>query len=163
MARELAKRSLCDRDQVGCVITDVNNKVIGEGYNGPPRGFWHGNAGCTQWCQRTVNASIAMKLDGREDRGLSADYSDCPSLHAEANALLTSDRTLRMGGTIYVTSDVCIACAKLIANSGLLTVIVDTERAASHRDPGASYDFLVACGLEVRVNSVNLSRKASQA
>lgn len=157
MARELAKRSLCDRDQVGCVITDVNNKVIGEGYNGPPRGFWHGNAGCSQWCERgklPLNVEVRKLRDG---------YVDCPALHAEANALLTSDRTLRAGGTIYVTSDVCYSCAKLIANSGLFAVVVDTQHDAPHRNAGTSYDFLVACGLEVRVNAVNLSRKASQA
>jgi len=156
MARELAKRSLCDRDQVGCIITDANNKVIGEGYNGPPRGFWHGNASCSSWCQRTVNAMIDPH------QGMYADYSDCPALHAEANALMMSDRTLRAGGTIYVTSDVCIGCAKLIANSGLASVVVETESAAEHRNPSKSYEFLVGCGLNVRVNSVDLSRKATQ-
>lgn len=52
------------------------------------------------------------------------DYSDCPSLHAEVNALLTSDRSARTGGTIYVTGELCYACAKMIANSGLGCVVV---------------------------------------
>lgn len=165
MARELAKRSLCSRDQVGCVITDVNNKIIGEGYNGPPKGFWHGQAPCTQWCQRATRAKWRAGEEPYEDPGssvpnwaapghrdLAPDYSDCPSLHAEANALMMSDRTLRTMGTIYVTSHVCMGCAKLIANSGLQRVIVMTDDDAPHRNAYASYEFMLTCGLEIHVN-----------
>lgn len=77
-------------------------------------------------------------------------YADCPSLHAEANALSVCDRSQREGGTIYVTSAVCFNCAKLVANSGLARVVVGasaTEHA--HRQPEASYEFLRSCGLTV--------------
>lgn len=165
----MAKRSLCTRDQVGCVITDVNNKIIGEGYNGPPHGFWHSQAPCTQWCQRTKNAELdsefaVLNAQGEviKHLGLHPAYEDCPALHAEANALMMSDRTLRTGGTIYVTSHICISCAKLIANSGLTRVFVITYVESSHRNSDASYEFMVACGLHVHVNGKNLSRKASQ-
>lgn len=140
MARTIALRSLCARDRVGAIITDMTNHIVGEGYNGPPAGFYHGNQPCTIWCKRS-SASPQP----------SPDYSDCPSLHAEANALLMSDRSKRMGGTIYVTSHVCFGCAKLIANSGISTVYVETERTDVHRNPGASYSFLSDCGLDVIV------------
>lgn len=137
MAREIAKRSLCTRAQVGAMITDTSDRVVGEGYNGPPAGFVHGSQPCNIWCKRPN--SIAP----------SPDYSDCVTLHAEANALLTSDRSRRLGGTIYTTSHVCWGCAKLIANSGLSRVVVESDAAHIHRDPMASYRFLLECGLEV--------------
>lgn len=146
MAKAIASRSLCIRDQVGAVIVDINNKIIGEGYNGPPTGFWHSNSPCNQWCQRTVNANIDPA------NGPQRDYSDCPALHAESNALMMSDRSLRSGGTIYVTSHICIGCAKLIANSGLHTVRVSTAILSEHRQSSASYDFLKSCGLEIYLN-----------
>lgn len=146
MAAAISARSLCVRDQVGAVIVDIHNKIIGEGYNGPPTGFWHGNSPCDQWCQRTVN----VKLD--PENGLQPDYSDCPALHAESNALMMSDRSLRSGGTIYVTSHICIGCAKLIANSGLHYVRVAASIAHDHRRSTASYEFMRKCGLEVYVS-----------
>lgn len=160
MAQALATRSLCSRDRVGAIIVDKDNKIIGEGYNGPPAGFsrnpnrlgntWLGfeaeqSIPCTAWCQR------ADKMGG-DAEPLEPDYSDCPSLHAEANALITSDRSLRVGGTIYVTSHVCFGCAKLVANSGLTRVYVATQRRDRHREPDNSYAFLRKCGLVVEVH-----------
>jgi dCMP deaminase len=142
MARDLGWRSLCDRDQVGALITDAHGKVIGEGYNGPPSGFDHKGQRCTQWCRR--NGSIGTPK--------AEDYSDCPALHAEANALMMSDRALRAGGTIYVTSHICFPCAKLIANSGLIRVVVDSVKTHEHRNSEASYEFLTKCRLHVFVN-----------
>ena len=170
MAQELAKRSLCSRDQVGCVITDLNNKIIGEGYNGPPSGFWHAQQPCTQWCQRTKNAELdgefaVLNAEGEvvQHLGLHPAYEDCPALHAEANALMMSDRTLRSGGTIYVTSHVCISCAKLIANSGLFGVhVVTDQEVRDYRNADKSYEFMAACGLTINVNGQVISRKASQ-
>ena len=142
MARDLGRRSLCDRDQVGALITDVHGKVIGEGYNGPPSGFKHAGQRCTGWCARA-------KTHGEP---LAVDYSDCPALHAESNALMMSDRTLRLGGSLYVTSHVCLPCAKLIANSGLRYVYVESFKPYEHRRSEESYRFLKNCGLIVVVN-----------
>lgn len=143
VARNIAKRSLCDRDQVGAVIVDKNNRIVpmGTGYNGPPAGFQHDETGCANWCVRSQMAKYDQ---------LKSDYSDCPSLHAEANALLCSDRSSREGGTIYVTSGVCFGCAKVIANSGLALVMVDPQApGAIHRNCERSYAFLESCGITV--------------
>lgn len=140
MARSIALRSLCNRDKVGAIITDTTGRIVGEGYNGPPAGYWHGNQPCNIWCKRS-SATVTP----------APDYSDCPVIHAEANALLMSDRSERLGGTIYVTSHLCFGCAKLIANSGLHEVYVETDRTDEHRNPWASYAFLLDCGLEVAV------------
>ena len=80
------------------------------------------------------------------------DYSDCPSIHAEANALLTSDRSGRLGGTMYVTSHPCWSCAKMIANSGLTTIIVEGDQLSFvERRAESTYAFLESVGMTVVV------------
>ena len=102
-------------------------------------------------------AKLAAELGMKPTFSLSTDYSDCPALHAEANALMVCDRSSREGGTIYVTSHVCYGCAKLIANSGLAAVVValaTDERDRAYRDPDKSYALLEQCGLEVIVEAL---------
>lgn len=142
MTTELSRRSLCSRSHVGAIIVSVDNSRTWVGYNGPPAGFDHRGRDCRAWCPR------AQLGDGRR---YSPTYDDCPSIHAEANALLKADRELIAGGVIYTNSDVCIGCAKLIANSGLAAVCVrpDPTEDSSHRSPERVYDFLRTCGLVV--------------
>lgn len=144
VAQAVSRRSLCNRDQVGAVIVDPRNRIIATGYNGPPAGFirMDPTARCGQWCVREVNHATPPALD----------YSDCPSLHAEANALSVCDRSVREGGTIYVTSHTCMGCAKLIANSGLSTLHVYPGVEAAHRNPANVYAFLEQCGITVYVS-----------
>ena len=139
VAEAVAKRSLCTRAQVGAVITDTTNRIVATGVNGPPAGYKHGAQPCNTWCRRV--GSLTPEPD----------YSDCVTIHAESNALLYSDRSLRLGGTIYITSHPCWGCAKLIANSGVARVVVASDAAHNHRDPLASYRFLVECGLRVEL------------
>lgn len=141
--------SLCVRSKVGAIITGPEGRhIVGEGYNGPPSGYRHNSNPCSIWCQR------ASPRPAGEDDALSPEYDDCPSLHAEANALMRSDHTRRQGGTIYVTSHVCFGCSKLIANSGLARVVVDTDKADMHRNPLASYQFLIQCGIAVSLSDL---------
>lgn len=159
VADVVATRSLCDRDQVGSVIVDYRNRIISTGYNGSPEGFVHHGRSCRTWCARAAQHEDVeyeiRAVDGTIVREVPApDYSDCPSLHAEANALMVCDRTVREGGTIYVTSHVCFTCAKLIANSGLERVVVRPRHPATHRDSPTGYVFLERCGIVVEVLDV---------
>jgi dCMP deaminase len=138
MARVIAKRSLCSRDQVGAVIVDTQNRIIGEGYNGPPSGFSHGDQPCEKWCTRN-NGEISFR----------ADYSDCPSLHAEANALMMSDRTARLNGTIYVTSFPCTGCLKLISNSGLRHIYIGVDGKHEYRYREDDYETVLNLGFRI--------------
>lgn len=148
-ALSLAKRSKCARAKVGAIITGPDGRhIVGEGYNGPPSGYQHGSQPCTTWCQRAGTTAENPLAE------LSPVYDDCPSLHAEANALMRSDHTARVNGSIYVTSHVCFGCAKLIANSGLKRVVVSTDRADAHRNPLASYQFLIQCGIQVQLSDL---------
>lgn len=90
-------------------------------------------------------------------------YGTCPSLHAEANALLTGDRRDREGGTLYVTAHPCIECGKLIANSGLRRLVVDTDdEVAPWRDPNTTYDRLVTLGMNVTVDGAWWPRRVDR-
>lgn len=156
IAHDMSSRSLCVRAHVGAVIVDSRNRIIDTGYNGPPEFFQHDDKPCTEWCPRSAGEETRL---GRTNLGrvLDPEYNDCPALHAEANALMTCDRTVREGGTIYVTSHVCYGCAKLIANSGLRAVVVvlaDDERDRAYRDPDRSYTLLEQCGVEVIVEAL---------
>lgn len=142
MAHIVARRSLCARSKVGALIVDAQNHIVGLGYNGPPAGFTHGTLPCDTWCSRATAPT------------LSPEYDDCPTIHAESNALMNSDRSRREGGTIFVTGHVCFGCAKLIAGSGLAHVVVDAERPDLHRNPKASYEFLRSCGIEVDLRNL---------
>jgi dCMP deaminase len=145
VAAVVSERSLCDRDAVGAVIVDRTNRIVSTAYNGPPAGFIHTRVDkperCTSWCPRSRNA----------DEDLLPGYDDCPALHAEANALSVCDRSLREGGTIYVTSHVCGGCAKLVANSGLKRVVVRPSASADHRRSNDWYTFLRHCRVLVSV------------
>lgn len=148
-AKNMGRRSLCIRDQVGAVIVDSSNRIIATGYNGPPQGFPHGELTCDRWCPRARNG-VKMGLPAKPVE-LAADYSDCPALHAEANALSVCDQKDRIDGTIYVTSGICIGCGKLIANSGLTRAVVRASVQPAHRNSDATYQLLRDCGMEVEL------------
>lgn len=139
VAHVIARRSLCVRAQVGAVIVDDRYRVVSSGYNGPPHGFDHRDEPCTVWCARAQGEV----LDG---------YGNCPSLHAEANALLAADRSAWQGGVLYVTGHVCNDCAKLVGNSGLSRVVIQPDEVdRSYRDPENGYAFIRALGIGVEI------------
>ena len=149
VARTMGQRSLCERDRVGAVIVSPENRVVATGYNGPPTGFAHMQRGCYLWCARAQKDN-GFRAPEVVRELLEPGYIDCPSLHAEANALMVCDRRDREGGTIFVSSGICFTCAKLIANSGLhRVVVVDDVVCRSYRDVETSYALLKLCGLSV--------------
>ena len=152
VARTVAQRSLCERDKVGAVVVSKSNRLLETGYNGPPAGFQTDNQPCSRWCPRASSGGFRSERGKAAFERLSPSYDDCPSLHAEANALLRGDRAAREGGTIYTTSHVCMGCAKLIANSGVVAVYVDSSITDPvWRSPKQVYEFLEKCGIDVYV------------
>lgn len=103
MAETAAKRSTCERAQVGAIIVK-NGRVISIGYAGAPSGLPHClDVGCgpdahITGCQRTS--------------------------HAESNAIAFAARSgiSLEGSSMYVTLSPCETCAKLIINSGIREV-----------------------------------------
>lgn len=134
----MAERSKCSRARVGCVIVSGDQRVIATGYNGPPAGYT-ADGPCSSWCPRS-------KADGNG----SPTYDDCPSVHAEANALIRADPQELKGATIYTTSSICKGCAKIVANSGIIRVVhIVDEITYPYRSNDDTETFLRDCGLDV--------------
>jgi dCMP deaminase len=157
MATAISLRSRCVNRQVGAVIVTKENRPMAVGYNGPPAElntepvtetlYSYPNIiqrevvvdDCRNWCPR----------GGSSDRGTS--YSNCVSVHAEANALLFADRRDYEGGTMYVTNPCCWDCAKLVANSGLGRLVVRVSQVDGHYDNDTSLNLIRDCGITVDV------------
>ena len=99
---EVAQRSTCNRAQVGAVVVK-DKRILTTGYNGSPRGLPH----CT------------------EVGGLMVDGHCVRTIHAEQNALLQGalHGVALAGGTVYVTHQPCLNCAKMIINAGITRVV----------------------------------------
>jgi dCMP deaminase len=142
VARVLSMRSLCIRARVGAVIVSADNRIVSSGYNNPARGFDHRDEPCTVWCLRGQGDVIDQS------------YANCPSLHAESNALMAGNRVLWQGGTLYITGHICADCAKLIGNSGLAMVIIQDDGVnREYRNYDETYRGLRALGIGVEVLS----------
>ena len=140
IASAAAKRSRCNKRQVGAVIVTAKNRILATGYNSPPAEGWDGDWTCESCCPRF-----------KSNEG---DYRLCPAIHAEANALLFTDRSVREGGTLYVSRAVCVDCAWLVANSGLAYVVMKLHEEDAYREPQRVIDILSRAGLGVRAIEV---------
>ncbi|MEZ4768762.1 MAG: cytidine/deoxycytidylate deaminase family protein [Caldilineales bacterium] len=99
---EVAKRSTCDRARVGAIIVK-DRRILTTGYNGAPAGLPH--------CDEIGH----LMVDGHCVR----------TLHAEQNAIIQAAQhgVSVAGGSIYVTHQPCLTCAKMIINAGLKRVV----------------------------------------
>jgi dCMP deaminase len=109
IAVAVAARADCVRRQVGCVIVR-DRRIVGTGYNGAPAGA----PGCDYCPRRTSDVEPGSSYD----TGPGA----CVAVHAEANALLYTDRRDLPGATLYATANPCDGCAKLIRGAGITDV-----------------------------------------
>lgn len=116
MACVVAKRSTCDRLQVGAVISR-DGRVISSGYNGNIVGMDH--------CNHQEHPSIPCTT----------------AVHAEANAILFAARygMSTEGATLYTTHQPCLQCAKMIINAGIVRVCYEHP----YRD-NSGLDLLIA-------------------
>ncbi len=108
---ELIKtRSTCLRRQVGALI--VNDKrILATGYNGSPTGCKHCNeVGC-------IREKLQVPSGERHEL--------CRAIHAEQNAIVQAaySGTSVRGGTLYVTHQPCVLCAKIAINSGIKKIV----------------------------------------
>ena len=155
VARVVAKRSRCIRDQVGAVIVDHRNRIVSTGYNGPPSNFpamptlARNDQGTFTNPVRDCDMFCPRAMHGPSEETIFS-YIDCPSLHAEANAIAVADRSTFEGGTLYVSSGICQPCAKQISNSGIARVVIARSGTNDYRDVDRSYAFLRLC--EIRVD-----------
>lgn len=112
MAELTAKRSTCSRRNVGAVIVR-DNRAVATGYNGAPRGLAH--------CEE-LGGCLREKLGVPSGQR----HELCRALHAEQNAIISaaSMGNAIEGGTIYITHQPCVICAKMIVNAGIKRIVV---------------------------------------
>lgn len=127
IAEQISERSTCLKRHYGAVIVN-NDEIISTGYNGAPRGI----SSCLEHgeCRRN-NA----------ERG--KDYSNCCSVHAEQNAIISASRRDLLGSTLYLVGfecdyfkhsskplayvndpAPCSICKRMIINAGINKVVV---------------------------------------
>lgn len=133
MAALTAERSTCLRRQVGAVI--VRDKhIIATGYNGAPRGLAH----CDELEGGCLRERLGIPSGQRHEL--------CRALHAEQNAIIqaaTMGNSIE-GGTIYITHQPCLICAKMIINAGIKRIVLQE----GYPDK-MSEDILAEAGLKI--------------
>ena len=121
-------RSKDPNTQVGACIVSADNKILSMGYNGFPKG-------CSDdefpW--------------SREGAPLENKYFY--STHSELNAILNYRGGSLEGAKIYVTLFPCNECAKAIIQSGITTVVYDSDKYADSDSTIASKRMMDAAGV----------------
>ena len=124
IALAVSKRSTCMKRHYGCVIVK-NDEIIATGYNGAPRG----EVNC-------CDIELCQRLNKPHNSG---DYSDCHSVHAEQNAMLSASRKEMIGAIMYLAGEEftsgclrywheiedavpCPICERMIKNAGIISV-----------------------------------------
>ena len=124
-------RSKDPNTQVGACIVSPDNKILSMGYNGLP-------LGCSDdefpWA--------------REGETLETKYPF--TVHSELNAILNYRGGTLEGAKIYVTLFPCNECAKAIIQSGIRTLIYDSDKYADSDSVVASKRRLDAAGVIYR-------------
>ncbi|WP_350343536.1 cytidine/deoxycytidylate deaminase family protein [Proteinivorax tanatarense] len=110
ITKVVAQRSTCLRRQVGCTLVK-DKRILTSGYNGAPTGMDHcAKAGC-------IREKLNVPSGERHEL--------CRGVHAEQNAIVQGALhgiTVK-GSTLYVTTQPCVQCAKIIANAGIKRVV----------------------------------------
>lgn len=106
LAEISAMRSKDPNTQVGATLVNTNNRVIGLGYNGMPKG----------------NDNFPWQ---REGKPIDTKYPYV--IHAEMNALLNATVSVN-GSRLYVSLFPCSNCSKLIAQSRIEEIIYSSDK-----------------------------------
>lgn len=112
MANVAKKRSTCLRRQVGAVIVR-ENRILSTGYNGVPTRITH--------CDEVGCLRDKLEIPSGERHEL------CRGSHAEQNAIVNAANfgiSLK-GSTIYINTQPCILCTKMIINAGIIRVVYE--------------------------------------
>jgi dCMP deaminase len=128
VAERFAQLSSAVRLQVGAIVVK-DDRIISIGYNGMP-------AGWDNTCENLIGY----------EKGKPVLNSKPEVLHAETNAIAKLARSYESGmdATMFITHAPCLACAKLIYQSGISSVYYRN----SYRDV-TGVEFLINSGVAV--------------
>lgn len=93
-----SQRSPDKQTKCGCVIANEKNQIVGQGYNGFPRGL----------CDSQLPNTRPEKYDWM--------------IHAEVNAILNSNGSLD-NCTAYITTMPCFNCTLLMWQAGIKSIV----------------------------------------
>ena len=132
----VSRRTTCLRRAVGAVIVK-DKRILATGYNGVPAGIEH----ClTRGCLRAQ-----LGIPSGEKHEL------CRGLHGEQNAIIQAAKHgINIdGASIYITTQPCIICAKMLINAGIKEIIFD----ASYPDQ-LTQEMLDEAGVKTRQHTL---------
>ena len=121
IADSVSERSTCLRRHYGAVIVK-DGEIISTGYNGSPRG-----------CRNCTDLNSCKRKELNVPHG--KNYEMCRSIHAEANAIISSSRRDMIKSTLYLSgrdsisgeslevSEPCLMCKRMIINAGISEVV----------------------------------------
>jgi dCMP deaminase len=140
MANVISRRSRCDRAEVGCIIVDEDQNILAAAYNGPAPGWVvpeskFVTSTCNEWCPRAQGIG-----------GTTSDYSNCPSNHAEINAIARMTPTTKHTRA-YVNRLCCVTCAKALAAAGVSMVMCQKTDIDGHIDTTTIRNYLESCDI----------------
>lgn len=130
MAHVIAERSKDPSTQVGAVIADSNNIVVGLGYNGFPRGV--------------DNDTFPWEKDGAYE-----DTKYAYICHAEENAIYNANANTA-NCKIYSTLFPCNECAKTLIQKGIKEVIFENNKYSADPPFIAAKRMFDAAGIKYR-------------
>ena len=141
LANEVRTRTTCMRRGVGAIIVK-DRRILATGYNGVPTGLCH--------CSETGCLRQQLGVPSGERHEI------CRGLHAEQNALLQAARygINIEGASIYITTQPCVVCAKMLINAGISEII--------YRDPypdPLAMELLEESGIKLRIFSESIDEK----
>lgn len=126
-----AQRSKDPSTQVGACIVSSDNKILSMGYNGFPNGV--------------SDDEFPWEREGEE---LQTKYPYVT--HSELNAILNYRGGSLEGTKLYVSLFPCNECAKAIIQSGIKSIIYDSDKYAELASTIASKRMLDAAGVSYR-------------
>lgn len=126
-----SERSKDPNSQVGCCIVSQDNKILSMGYNGFPMG-------CS-------DDEFPWDRENAAEDPYNAKYMYVT--HSEMNAILNFRGGSLEGSKLYVTLFPCNECTKAIIQSGIRTIIYDSDKYADTPSTKASKRMLDAAGV----------------
>jgi len=126
-----AERSKDNNTQVGSCIVSSDNKILSMGYNGLP-------LGCS-------DDEFPWKRKSPDDNVLETKYPY--TVHSELNAILNYRGGSLEGAKLYVTLFPCNECAKAIIQTGIRTVVYESDKYALTPSTRASKRMFDAAGV----------------
>lgn len=139
MAHVISERSKDPSTQAGAVVADVNNVVVGVGYNGFPRGI--------------KNEDLPWEKIGNLE-----DTKYAYICHAEENAIYNANNFTK-NCKIYCTLFPCNECAKTIIQNGIKEVVYESDKYKNTGQVIASKKMFKMAGVKIRQYKSNYLKK----